>query len=151
VSSQGDDPQQQDVYRWEGTFTDFNRKTLSIPECRWMVYQACKSYKVEPPTVFAGRCTARWAYYHSIKHHISLNAEAQNVAIVLHEAAHAIVHRLAPRAQDHGPTWLGVYLDLMVGFLPADALYTSARKAGLRWDNRLTKRRSKKRGPPKRP
>lgn len=133
-------------------WTDFNRKTLSIPECRWVVHRACASYDVIPPTVFPGAVKARWAYYHSIKHHISLNRPAQNIPVALHEAAHAIVAALAPRAQDHGPTWLGVYLDLLIGFLPASAIYPSARASGLRWDNILTKRRKilrKKEGRPK--
>jgi hypothetical protein len=147
-----EDPQQQAVYAWEGLWTDFNRKTLSIPECRWTVHQACFSYGVETPTIFPGAIKARWAYYHSEKHHISLNRSAQNIPIVLHEAAHAIVSKLAPRAQDHGPTWLGVYLDLLIGFLPASAIYPSARTNKLRWDNRLVKRRKvrrKKEGRPK--
>jgi hypothetical protein len=76
----------------------------------------------------------------------------QNIPVVLHEAAHVITHTLSPRSQDHGPTWLGVYLDLMVGFFPASAIYPSARTNKLRWDNRLTKRRKvirKKEGRPR--
>lgn len=144
-----DDPQQRYVYAWEDTWTDFNRKTLSLPECRDTVSKACAKYGVPSPTVFAGPVKAKWAYYHAFKHHISLNQSAMNIATVLHEAAHAIVWRLAPAAQDHGPTFLGVYLDLLVGYYPAAALYATARKAGLRWDNRLLEKKKGPNGPRK--
>ncbi len=139
------DPQQWPVYKWEGTWTDFNRKTLSLRGCRQIVRRACRLYGVKAPTVFAGPVKGRWAYYHSLKHHISLNSVAMNIAISLHETAHAIVHTLAPRATDHGPTFLGVYLDLLSGYYPAAALYGSAKKAGLVWDNRLLGRKKKAR------
>jgi hypothetical protein len=141
-----EDPQQWPVYKWEGTWTDFNRKTLSLAGCRQVVKRACRAYGVRAPRVFAGPIKAKWAYYHSLKHHISLNSTAMNIAIALHEAAHAIVHTLAPRATDHGPTFLGVYLDLLGSYYPASALESSARKASLRWDNRLVSQKKKARG-----
>lgn len=145
------DPQQQAVYSWEGLWTDFNRKTLNIASCRWLVRRACRAYGVRAPKVFPGALKARWAYYHSEKHHISLNQAAQNIPIVLHETAHAIVNQLAPRAQDHGPTFLGVYLDLLREFVPASALFPSARRAGLRWNNAIPAEHRRKRRAKKRP
>lgn len=138
-----EDPQQWPVYKWEGTWTDFNRKTLSLAGCRLLVRRACRQYGVKVPKVFAGPIKAKWAYYHSLKHHICLNTAAMNIAIALHEAAHAIVSRLSPRSTDHGPTFLGVYLDLLSEFYPASALYASARRAHLRYDDKLLAQKKK--------
>lgn len=74
---------------------------------------------------------------------ISMQAKARregrggkNAATALHEAAHWIVFLWhSDKPQDHGPTFMGVYLHLLAsyGVAPAAALLPSARKHGLKW------------------
>jgi len=58
-----------------------------------------------------------------------------NVATALHEAAHCIAwHLHGERIQDHGPTFLRIYLDLLVRarVAPELALKATARSFGLK-------------------
>lgn len=72
---------------------------------------------------------------------ISLPPWCMNEAIALHEAAHYITDRTYPRAADHGPTWLGVYLWLLekAAVAPREALRATMRKHGLKWQQRAPK------------
>jgi len=61
---------------------------------------------------------------------------AKNPQTALHEAAHWICWKLhGERIQDHGPTFLRVYLHLLVTYevAPREALEASARKFKLKW------------------
>lgn len=58
------------------------------------------------------------------------------MATAMHEASHHIVFKLCGyRVQDHGPTFLGVYLWLLErsGVAPQSALHASAREFKLKW------------------
>lgn len=60
----------------------------------------------------------------------------RNVATAMHEAAHHIAwHLHGERIQDHGRTFLGIYLDLLVRakVAPRVALEASARSYKLKW------------------
>lgn len=60
----------------------------------------------------------------------------RNVSQVLHETAHWIVFKLfGDKPQDHGPTFLGVYMWLLEALraAPRIALHASARAHGLKW------------------
>lgn len=60
----------------------------------------------------------------------------RNAATALHEAAHQIAFALYGESiQDHGPTWLGIYLDLLVRarVAPRVALEATLRSHGLTW------------------
>lgn len=60
----------------------------------------------------------------------------KNTATALHEAAHLIVSDLfGGNVQDHGPTFLGVYMWLLetAGVAPRTALHATAREHGLKW------------------
>jgi len=66
------------------------------------------------------------------------NKGGKNAATALHEAAHQIVYDLCGnRAQDHGPTFCGVYFHLltMTGW-PAVAIRATAREHGVKWVER---------------
>lgn len=61
---------------------------------------------------------------------------SRNVPIVMHEVAHHIAWCLhGERIQDHGATWLGIYLKLLViaKVAPQLALEATARSHGLKW------------------
>lgn len=131
------DSQAATVYEWESEFADWNRRTDSIRRIRSYVRTACAHYGLKAPAV-RNHGGKTWPYCAEDGSHISFSQWGQNVAVALHEAAHFIVLKLAPRAKDHGPTWLGVYLWLLneSGTAPTAALAASARAHGLHWHAR---------------
>jgi hypothetical protein len=130
------DPQMYAVYRWEGYWYDWNNHTTTLDMCRKLIRQACRLYGVPPPRVTWGPnrepykprsrpCT----YFDPDPNTILLRKRHWNMAVPLHEAAHAIVwHRFGHKRIDHGPTWLGIYLWLLVNneTAPRIALEASA-------------------------
>lgn len=133
------DPQQQKVYDWEDGFRDWNRSTISLKECRRVITAACTAFKI-PPIPVKGHNGTHMSYsaeHEDGRREISLRKKDHlNYAVALHEAAHYITDMYAgARAQCHGPSFLGVYIQLLVlaEVAPAEAIYASARKAGLKW------------------
>lgn len=132
------DPQAETLYGWEDQWLEWNRKQIALSDCRALVVRACDLYEIDPPTLLS--YSGKYSYYHSGEHRIYLLEEHQNIARTLHETAHAIVVARAARSQDHGPTFAGVYLYLLINIemCPAAAIYASARKAGIRWNRKAT-------------
>ena len=134
-NAKDNDPQREAVYEWETEFRDWNRQTMKLPEVREYVRTACAHYKLEAPPVrpLSGK---QYAYCMGDGAHMGFSEWCRNPAIALHESAHFITLNLAPKAQDHGPTWLGIYMWLLeaAGVAPVEALAASARKHGLRWN-----------------
>lgn len=134
-SKDASDPQAEKFYAWTWQWMDWNRKTISLADCRALIRRACKAWKVKPPTVRSAPSTQTYSSYDDVAHRIELVTSHQNIAIALHEATHAICNDLfADRHQSHGPSFVAIYLHLMeqVGSCPPEALYASARKAGLK-------------------
>lgn len=128
------DPQRERVYEWETEFADWNRKTMTLPEVRAYVSTSCAHYGLEAPPVrpLPGK---QYAYCMGDGDHMGFSEWCRNPAIALHESSHFIVLKLSPKSQDHGPTWLGIYMWLLeeARIAPASALTASARKHGLKW------------------
>lgn len=136
-----EDPQREDLYRWEETWGPWNFNSLTLTECREWIEFACRLYDVEPPRVRQHR-TRELSWCHIKMGVISLQGGkhryrgGRNVSQALHEVAHWIVFKLFDdRPQDHGPTFLGVYMWLLEAarVAPRIALHASARAHGLRW------------------
>lgn len=131
------DSQRDRVYAWETDWADWNRETLTLAKCRGYVAVACKLFGLDLPSVRQHKtkassysCTTATAAV------ISFNLQHKNPAIALHEVAHYIHSRTAERpGQDHGPTWLGIYMALLIltQVAPKEALFATARKHKLRW------------------
>lgn len=129
------DPQQAALYRWESEWKAWNREELTLAECRACINWACDQFKVSPPRVRTHPGKA-YPWFDTDLHAISFSKKGKNVATALHEAAHAIVFdQHGATVQDHGPTFLGVYLWLLetAGVAPRIALRATARAHGLRW------------------
>jgi hypothetical protein len=127
VRTEGKDPQRDAVYDWEGEFRDWNRKTLSLSDVRAFVRTACAYYGVKPPSVH--HHTGR-AYAFTQGRKLSFPDWCMNPAVALHEAAHYIADQLfGNELQDHGETWLGIYLWLLekAAVAPRKALTASMR------------------------
>jgi hypothetical protein len=132
------DVQQQTVYKWEGEWEAWvTREFLTVSRPRELVRRACKRYRVPPPVVKGHhRVTGGTSFYEPNLHRIELRKRHWNVAIALHEAAHAITDWLiGPDQPAHGPEWMAVYLDLLATYkvAPRVALEASARAHGIRW------------------
>jgi hypothetical protein len=141
ASRRGDptDPQKEAVYSWEASWLSWNQDLLTLAECRVMVRTACRRAGVPYIPV---RLHPGWSEYDCIANKISLQRRGsrgrggKNPAQVLHEVAHYVVfYRSGWRPQDHGPTFLGVFLWLLASakVAPRVALEASARAAGLKW------------------
>lgn len=139
-SNDASDPQRQKVYDWEHQWDDWNKKRISLKECRDHLHAACEMYGVDEPTLSpVGDCWGFSGYWQK-ENAIVLVRDHQNAASVLHEATHCILNTVAPKAQDHGPTFAGVFIYLLVAaeLCPAEAIYASARKAGVKWSKKTT-------------
>ncbi len=128
------DPQLKRLYRWEST-NGWDNNTINFNTAKSIIISACGLFEVDPPEV---QLHTSHALPFSIPAWdlISLQkGKYLNVPICLHEASHHIVNKLrGARPQDHGPTFLGIYLHLLNknGF----PMYDSARMNGLRWKDR---------------
>src|ERR1700685_3857805 len=133
------DPHKNDVYLWEDSWPGWNKNHVTVTACRTLVYHACDAYKVQRPVVVK-HPQRSFSWSMPTRNRISLQGGEHrgngglNVATTLHEAAHHIAYALyGDRIQDHGPTWLGVYLDLLIKarVAPEIALRASLRGFGI--------------------
>jgi hypothetical protein len=133
-SKDASDPQAQKFYDWTWQWLDWNVKQMGLKDCRELIRKICAAWQVPMPKVLAVSAQRHFSDYDDEGHQIRLIPSHHNMATSIHEAAHAIVYHHYPGAQDHGPTFVGVFLDLMdqAEIAPREALYTSARKAGLK-------------------
>jgi hypothetical protein len=127
------DPQCGRVYGWEESWSDWNRRTLSISGVREVVRKACRLYGLKPPAVkqHHHRQTTYSRFYF-----ISFRPDHNNPAIALHESAHYICDSIfGDDLADHCPEWLGIYLWLLEEFevAPRLALHSSIAALGLSW------------------
>ena len=131
------DPQREEVYRWEkkcGTLWYLHG--MKMGEARSLLRLMCKRYLVPTPrfkTVEDAPYTA--AAHGDVLVEVNRQRAKPTALLVAHEAAHIICHNLAVDEPDHGPTWLGVYIDLLDHFkiLPRCMTEPSARKAKLKF------------------
>lgn len=135
-----DDPQKDDLYAWEEhDHHGWMLNTHTLPYLKGLVRQACERYGVEPPDV---RCHMKCSISYSIPGDMVISLQGigtkpgrggLNPATALHEAAHHVVYWMwGERVQDHGPTFLGLYIELLetFGVLHDKA---AARARGLKW------------------
>jgi hypothetical protein len=136
-----EDPQKAALYAWEESWGPWNFYSLTLTECREWVEMSCAYYDVPPPRVRQHR-TREYSWCHTGMGVISMQGGkhrargGRNPSQALHEVAHWIVfQRFGDKPQDHGPTFLGVYMWLLEAacVAPRVALHASARAHGLKW------------------
>lgn len=149
------DSQRNAVYAWEDRWESWNRASASARRVRSAIRRAEKLYKIKPTKILtvvkdrtnhrtdgrSGRGLRLASEYDPVAHSIKLRPRHMNLAVALHEAAHAIHDELfgninRPELESHGPMWLGIYLWLLVDakIAPKFALLGSAQEAGIRWN-----------------
>lgn len=135
------DPHQQSVYRWEESWPGWNHNQLTLKACRRVIEAACKHYQVVVPTVVQ-HAGGNYAWSMPTHDRISMQGGehfargSRNVPTALHEAAHHIGwHLYRDRIQDHGRTFVRIYLDLLTRakVAPRTALEATLREHGLKW------------------
>lgn len=141
------DRQCEDAYTWESEFSDWNRQTATLIECRRHIETACAHYDVKPPRVVGhrGKEITFYQAHENVQARflekgaaatVSLRPDGRNIPVALHESAHAIASVWLPwSVEAHGREWLGIYLWLLeaAGVAPSVALEASARKHNLKW------------------
>lgn len=152
-----DDPQKDALYAWEDEWGGWNLNTHSLSHCRRLIETACAKYRIHPPKV-QKHMTVSLSFSIPTEWVISLQGVGSkpgkgglNPATAVHEAAHHVVYWIwGERVQDHGPTFLGVYMWLLeaCGVAPAEALHASARARGLKWRHMPPTRRETMRARP---
>ena len=130
------DRQKDAFYAWEETFRCFNEHILTREETSKAILRCCKHYSVEQPSIyFLSRYELEWSSCHGTEIH--LNYYHCNYAAACHEAAHYILRSLDhdDEAEDHGPEFVCLYIDLLVRekVAPRSALEASLEQAGIEW------------------
>lgn len=129
------DPWQTAVYAFEGDWSDWNRKTLTLAEMKAGIRRACRKYGLRPPPVRSHRGNES-SFCYDDGTLISFKRKHMNPAVALHETAHYIVDRIfGDSPDDHGVAFQGVYFWLLVTarVAPECAMRASARQYGLKW------------------
>jgi hypothetical protein len=135
------DPHKNATYLWEDSWPGWNRNHITLAECRSLIASSCLVYGVKRPIV-VDHPQRSMSWNIPADRRISMQGGkhrargGRNVATALHEAAHQIAFTLyGSSIQDHGPTWLGIYLDLLVRArgAPRIALEATLRAHGLKW------------------
>lgn len=130
-----EDPQKAALYAWESSWWPWNQSSLTLPECRWWIEEACKKFDVAAPRV-RQHYTKEYPWCHVRMRVISFSRGGRNTATALHEAAHQIAwDYFGDSIQDHGRTFLGIYMWLLewARVAPPLALHVTARSHGLKW------------------
>jgi hypothetical protein len=133
--------QRENIYRFEDDFPGWSRNQLTLAECRTLIRSACAAYGVPAARVRQHhQRSMSWCIpatgLISLQARGPQNRGGKNAATALHEAAHHIVYALyGNRVDDHGPTFAGVYLALLVkaNVAPRAALEAQMRYRGVKW------------------
>lgn len=138
-------------YKWQWEFTNiFDRPALTLHRIRWLIRKACDIWDVPYPVVVEQKKTEDKEASHYIcdTERVRQTARIQlldvhmNLPAALHEVAHHIQAARFPEANaedDHGPTWLGIYIHLLDQFyvLPRHATEPSLESKGLSFNRVL--------------
>lgn len=110
------DPQKQAVYTMERReLGGHYRHTVKLKPLRRTVRRLCRLYDVPPLRVSVRRERGCDAIYYHLDGYVLLDPKVgRNYATVAHELAHHIAwHRHGHRAQDHGPTWVRYFAQVL--------------------------------------
>ncbi len=120
-----DEYQRQKLYRWERRFVDgfkveLNNKTEESAEA--FLEPVFERFPFDAPAVkhHAGRNST--CSYHSFENEIRIGDWGYSKAVLIHEAAHAVVDKLGIEAfvSSHGPFFASVYVELLTRHLQED-------------------------------
>jgi hypothetical protein len=143
VSEPDLDPQKPLVYLWEDGFRSFDERTMTQRQVRRLVRRLCRKWELQLiPVAFLPKSSRVWSDYDALANRLTFNYKQCNEAIVCHEVAHYYMTVYEPDAEDHGPEFFAVYLDMLVfaQVAPRIALTASAAAKGIRWKQNSARR-----------
>jgi hypothetical protein len=131
------DPDAQKVYEWEGKWVHWqiNEFGKKLDTARIWVAKSCEAYGVKKVPVRLAK-NSDDSYFDLGKNAIYLLRQHNNIAVSLHESAHAICYDLfGLNVHDHGPEFAGIYIWLLAdaGIAPVEALTASADACGVEY------------------
>lgn len=129
------DPWGPAIYAFEDDWSEANRDTLTVIQCREIIRLACAAYGVKAPPVKLDRC-AKMSYCYDDGSGVYLIPTQCNKFVALHEISHYIADRYhGTKAEDHGYEFQGIYFFLLAhaDICPEIALAASVRARGLLW------------------
>ncbi len=107
------DSQRSAVYAWERRLPGWPGECLTLGGCQQLLCEVWGEYlSSDAPLVTDGR-GRRSACYAAEPHQVRLPRATRALFVVLHEAAHGILHQAAPEAAHHGPEFARLYLNLL--------------------------------------
>lgn len=116
------DQQRDAVYAWEASHETWNVCALSLEQCNDLANGALKAAGCLPVKVIQGPSN-RYSWNVPAMRTISMQGRSRrgrggmNAATVLHEVAHQIGwDRNKARIQDHGPTFVALYRELLLKY-----------------------------------
>lgn len=133
------DPQARRLYDWENQWgAKWTTKQLTQDECREAIAHASLMYDMPLPAIRFFKGARGSTYYDPNDHSINLRPRHMNLAICLHETAHAVHSHVCGDEGEHeihGPEWFAIYLNLLSSFdvAPLGALVAFADASGLRY------------------
>lgn len=135
------DTQKDAVYEWQWKFWHWNHKELSKRQVHnWVKWAIKKKFGFKHLPKIAYLRSGNVSWYNKETATLGFIHDHRNIAMVLHETAHAITDRMyAYTVEDHGPEFMGVFLWLLeaCGWYPKNTLYASAKQAGLKIDGTM--------------
>lgn len=141
LKSPPEDPQRNEVYRWENTRFGclFFWHSMPLAKAQKLADRMAKEYGVKTvPLRYVTRSRNSWtAAQFPDRIEINKTRARWTAPLVAHEMAHHIHDELGYGGPDHGPLWLGLYIRLMDHYkiMPGEGMAYSARKAGLKLRN----------------
>lgn len=130
------DKQGNRLYKWQWEWSPWNQQTNSLEECKTAMDKACKLWGVPCVPVRVQHSKKDYSAYDDYDRSVRLLKCHLNIPMALHEVAHHITDVIyGTCVYDHGPSFVGVFADLLITFkiAPADAILGSLRKRKIRF------------------
>lgn len=131
------DPQREEVYAWERKLRCmWYDHGMPMANARNLAGRMCRHYKVPAPKLkFVDEAPWTAAAWGDVLVEVNKSRAKPTALLLAHEVAHVIAHSYGIEEPDHGPIWLGIYMQLLDKFkiLPRCMTEPSARTAGLKF------------------
>ncbi len=134
------DPQAKKVYSMEkAELSGHYMGKMTLREIRSISNKLCKEYRVPKVQIYVRSYDSShevvWGIYYPDFMKIALHPKVGKcLLILLHELAHHIAMIKHPYAQQHGPTWMGIYAGLVnkMNLVPLCGMRAICKRHGIR-------------------